>query len=360
MRPSTIVGALPELVPFVGPETLQRRTDREFCLRLGANESLFGPSPEVQDAIKTELSRVSLYGDPEGYELREAIATCLGISRGSIRLGAGIDDLLSLFARAYLNPGDFAVTTSGSYQTFEYAVAGAGGNVAYAEYNDDRIDLARLANLAHQTSAKLVYLANPDNPSGSHQDSDSIARLKEHLPKDSLLLLDEAYSDFAGGPAIDEDDERVIRFRTFSKAHGLAGLRVGYTVCHRNHGLRLDKIRMHFNVSRMAQAAALASLYDPNHLKWVVNQTVLGREALSATFRENGLVPLQSSTNFVTARLGSRSDAEGLLADLQNASVFIRKPGKAPLDNCIRVTIGPKAVMEAFAKVLRTVREATT
>lgn len=355
---SRIVASLPASVPFVAPEAIERQRGRPFALRLGANESTFGPSPKAVEAMRAAAARVNYYADPESYDLRAALAAHHGVPMESLVIGSGIDDLLELVVRTFLDPGDTAVTSLGAYPTFSYHVAGFGGVLERVPYRDDRNDLDALADAAHRTGARLVFLANPDNPTGSWYTAAEIAAFRAALPSDALLMLDEAYCDFAPPDAIPPlapDDPRVIRFRTFSKAHGMAGARIGYAVAASETIRAFDKIRLHFGINGVAQAGALASLADQEYLRSVAAAVAEGREEYAALARSLGLAPLPSAANFVTMDVGGPERARTLLAALTSRDVFIRMPGAPPLDRCVRVTVGRPEERAAFAEVLRAV-----
>jgi histidinol-phosphate aminotransferase len=353
-----IVQEIPATVPFLAPEAIERRSGKALTLRLGANESAFGPSPLALEAMREAAARVNWYGDPESYDLRTALAERHSVGRENIVIGCGVDDLLELIVRTYLEPGQTAVTSLGGYPTFAYHVAGYGGKLERVPYHDDCNDLAGLAEAATRSQAHIVYLANPDNPSGSWVTANKIGALVDSLPEDCLLLLDEAYSDFAPAealPPVDVSDPRVIRARTFSKAHGMAGARIGYVLATAEIIAAFDKIRLHFGVNRIAQAGALASLQDTDHLTSVVTAVAEGRNEYAALARDLGFTPLPSATNFVTLDVGGAERARALVAALAERGVFIRMPGAPPLDRCVRVTIGTPEERAAFAKALRAV-----
>lgn len=354
--PTPIVAGLPVTVPFVAPEALQRQSGRVFRLRLGANESNFGPSPRAIDAMRAAVEHVNWYADPEGYELREALAARHGVSVREMVFGSGIDDLLGLVVRTYLSPGETAVTSLGAYPTFNYHVTGYGGTLQRVPYRDDRNDLEALAAAAHEHHAKLVYLANPDNPTGSWYPAGQIRAFLDALPEACLLLLDEAYCDFAPEAEllpVDASDPRLIRLRTFSKAYGMAGARIGYALGPTDMMGAFDRICLHFGINRVAQDGALAALADTAYLALVVGEVAQGREEYAALGHELGLTPLPSYTNFVTFDTGSPERAKALVAALAERAVFIRMPGAPPLDRCIRVTIGTAEERSAFAEVMR-------
>ena len=238
-------------------------------------------------------------------------------------------------------------------------MAGYGGKLQRVPYrSDDRNDLIGLAEAANHSQARIVYLANPDNPSGSWVAAEEIGALVDALPEDCLLLLDEAYSDFAPEhalPPVAVSDPRVIRARTFSKAHGMAGARIGYALATAEIIAAFDKIRLHFGVNRVAQAGALASLRDTEHLVSVVAAVAEGRAEYVRLARDLGFTPLRSATNFVTMDVGGVERARALVAALAEQGVFIRMPGAPPLDRCVRVTVGTPEERATFADILRIV-----
>jgi histidinol-phosphate aminotransferase len=353
-----LVRSLPATVPFVGPEALERRRGRVFQVRIGANESAFGISPRARDAMRQAIDQVSWYNDPENYDLRQALARLHGVPITHITVGAGIDDLLGLVVRVCMQPGDTVVTSLGAYPTFNYHVEGYGGNLHFVPYHNDCNDLQRLSEAVVRTGARLVFLANPDNPTGTWHTAQDIQMFVNRLPPGCLLILDEAYTEFAPSesvPPIDADDSRLIRMRTFSKAHGMAGARVGYAIAAAEMVTAFDKVRLHFGVNRMAQAGALASLQDTAFVQSVVQAVVEGRRVYEALAREVGLSTLPSATNFVSFDAGDASRAQTILEMLLERGVFVRKSGIAPLNRCVRVTVGTPAERRAFADILRQV-----
>jgi histidinol-phosphate aminotransferase len=182
-RFAPVVAALPESRPFVGPEELARRAGLNSLVRLGANESAFGPPPKALDAMRAALAQTSWYGDPESAELREALAVRHGCGTANVTVAAGIDDLLGLAVRAYLGPNNVTVMTLGSYPTYAYHAIGYGGRLEGVPYGaDGAVQLERLAERAHETRARIVYLANPDNPSGSFATRDALRTFLGALP----------------------------------------------------------------------------------------------------------------------------------------------------------------------------------
>jgi histidinol-phosphate aminotransferase len=351
-----IVQSLEPTVPFIAPEALERRSGRQIKLRLGANESAFGISPHARVAMRQAIDRLAWYCDPESYELRWELARIHKVGMQNLVVGSGIDDLLGLIVRTFVAPGDTVVTSLGAYPTFNYHALGYGGNLHRVPYRNDHNDLGALASAAKSLRARLVYLANPDNPTGTWHTTVDLQAFIQELPSTCLLVLDEAYIEFMPLEAylpLNASAPQVIRLRTFSKAHGLAGARVGYAIAEAETIAAFDKIRLHFGVNRIAQAGALASLHDKDFLQQVINGVAQGRREYEELSRELGFSSLPSATNFVAIDVGNSERARALVNKLFDQGTFVRMPGVPPLDRCIRVTVGLPEERSAFAELLR-------
>lgn len=347
---------LPASVPFVGPETQEREMGKSFKARIGANESVFGPSPKAIDAMRDAASDAWKYCDPENHDLRYALAAHHDVSPDNIVVGEGIDSLLGLTCRLFLTEGVPVVTSAGAYPTFNFHVAGFGGALHTVPFRDDCEDPDALLDAANEHGARLIYIANPDNPMGTVHDAATIQRMIDNIPKDALLCLDEAYIEFADdgtAPDIDIENPNVIRFRTFSKAYGMAGVRIGYAIAEKNLAVAFNKVRNHFGVNRIAQAGACAALADQAYLKNIQQKVIDARERINDIASANGLQAIPSQTNFVTIDCGKDGDfARRVLSDLITQGVFARMPGVAPLDRCIRITVGRDEDLAIFADAL--------
>ena len=353
---TALAKSLPSTVPFVGPETQERALGRAFLARLGANESQFGPSPRAIEAMAQAAQEVWQYGDPENHDLRQALAAHHNIDPGHITMGEGIDGLLLTLTRLTVAPSDDILTSLGAYPTFNYHAAGNGGTIRTVPYVDDHEDLRSLAEQAHLLGAKLVYLANPDNPMGSWHSADIVQELIDNLPNSSLLVLDEAYIELAPSgtaPELRPETDNVIRLRTFSKAYGMAGGRVGYAIGPKSLISAFNKMRNHFGLSRISQAGALAALKDQSYVSEIVQKVAKSRKTLAQIAQDNGLIPLPSATNFVTIDCGGDGDfARTVLEQMVARAVFIRMPAVAPMNRCIRISCGDEAAMALVAKTL--------
>lgn len=286
---------------------------------------------------------------------------------GHINVGEGVDGLLGQIVRLVIEPGMPVVTSLGGYPTFNYHVVGHGGRLVTVPYAGDHEDLDGLLEAIKREAPPLAYIANPDNPMGSWHSAEKILEFARAVPETTMLILDEAYGETAPAgtiPAADEllDRPNIIRTRTFSKAYGLAGSRIGYVITGQDTASAFDKIRNHFGLNRIGVAAAIAALRDQSYLTEVIGKIAAARDQISSIARANGLAPLVSATNFVTIDCGrDAAFARSIVDGMMEEGVFIRMPGVAPLNRCIRVSVGPESDMAlleaALPKVLGRVRQ---
>ncbi|GAB5437293.1 pyridoxal phosphate-dependent aminotransferase [Falsiruegeria mediterranea] len=356
LRFTPLAQSLPATVPFVGPETQERQRGAPFDARLGANENVFGPSPRAIEAMQKAAGDIWMYGDPENHDLRHALAAHHGVSPANIVVGEGIDGLLGYLVRLFIGSGDAVVTSEGAYPTFNYHVAGFGGVLHKVPYLGDHEDPAALFAKAAEVDAKLVYLANPDNPMGTWHSGAEIVAAMEALPKGCLLVLDEAYVECApeGTAApVDVGDTRLIRMRTFSKAYGMAGARVGYALGAPELISAFNKVRNHFGMNRAAQAGALTALGDADWLAHVQSEISTARARIDTIAQDNGLSTVPSATNFVAIDCGQDGVfAKAVLDALIASGLFVRMPFAAPQNRCIRISCGRPQDLDAFAAAL--------
>ena len=351
-----LISSLPVTIPFVGPEALARRSGQPISARMGANENVFGPSPKVIAALRAHAQNSWQYGDPELFDLKQGLAEHLGVAPENLCISEGIDGLHGLAMRMFVEPGAKVINTFGAYPTFSAHVKSFGGDLITVPYVNDQEDLPTLLQLAKSARPKIVNLVNPDNPMGTWWPEADVQKLMDECPAETLVTLDEAYCEFAPKgtiPPLDISRKNVLRFRTFSKAYGLAGMRVGYAIGHADIISNFDKVRNHFGVSRLSQIAALAALQDQEWMNHVVREVSTARIRISEIAVANALKPLSSATNFVTIDCGrdgayARSIVESLLA----YGIFIRMPALAPQNRCIRVSCGTAKNLDLLAEVL--------
>jgi len=283
--------------------------------------------------------------------LRQALAQLHNVEMDEICVDAGIDSLLGLTVRMLIEPGQSVVTSHGAYPTLNYHVAGFGANLVTVPYKDCHEDPDALIEASGEHGAKLVYLANPDNPMGTWHSANTLTQMINKLPDNCVFALDEAYIEFADepiAPPIDTSNRQVIRYRTFSKAYGMAGQRIGYVIAHKDIITGFNKIRNHFGINRLAQIGALASLKDDKFLSNVRSAVNAARVKVTGFVNQHGLSALPSSTNFVAVNLGSAESAKQMIAELNKRQVFMRMPFVEPLNQYIRVGLGSDTEHEIF------------
>jgi histidinol-phosphate aminotransferase len=351
-----LIAGLPATVPFVGPEAQERMRKRPFRARIGANESVFGPSPRAVAAMCAAAAESWMYGDPDLFDLKVAIARHHGVQPENVAVDSGIDALLGLVVRMVVEPGQAVVTSAGAYPTFNFHVDGFGGRRVSVPYLADREDPEALLAAARRGRAPLIYFANPDSPMGSWWPAADVQRLIDGVPDGTLLIVDEAYADTAPPaaiPPIDTSNPSVLRMRTFSKAYGMAGVRVGYALGESGITRAFDKVRNHFDVGRVAQAGAIAALGDQLYLQDAVARIARARERIGEIAAASDLAALPSATNFVAIDCGrDGAHARRILEALIARDVFVRMPGVAPLNRCIRVSVGTDADLAILAEEL--------
>lgn len=355
-RYTPVIEALPSTIPFVGPEAQERARGGRFRARIGANESVFGPSPKVVAALREAAAEIWKYCDPDNHDLKHAVARFHGVSPDNVVIIEGIDGGLGLANRLVTMPGRTVVTSDGAYPTFNFHVASCGGNLIKVPFRHDKEDLPRLLATAKEADAHLLYVSNPNNPMGTWWQAADLERLIADLPAGTLLALDEAYVDTAPSetvPTIDVTNPQVLRFRTFSKAYGMAGARVGYCLGEAGVIANFEKVRNHYGINRLGQIGALAALEDQPYLADVVSRIAAAREQIADIARASGLTPIPSATNFVTVDCGADGAfAKAVLDALLKRDVFVRMPAIAPLNRCIRIGAGTPEDLALVAEML--------
>lgn len=341
---------------FLGPTELERRRGRPYRARLGFNECLFGTSPAALAVLRAHSARVTFYCDPTHRRLRHAVAERWCLPPEAFVVAGGIEGLLELFVRAFVGPGEVAVTSRGAFMGFDYFVQRRGGKLVHAPYaRAGYNDLEALLAAAHREGAKLLFLANPDNPTGTHLPPAAIRHLLDHVPADCLLLLDEAYAEFVPDDELlptTETRTNLVRLRSFSKAYGLAGARIGYACADPAIVASLDDVRTRFAVNALAEEAAIAALGDRAFLAGVVARTEAGRAHYAAVAAACAVETRPSAANFVAFDLGTAARAQAVAGWLEEHDVLVMRPVAPPLDRLLRVTVGPPEARAYFEEVL--------
>jgi len=342
--------------PYQGGEKTLPGVQR--VARLASNENPFGASPAAADAL-ANLAESGLHRYPDGHSaaLRRAIGEVHELDPERIVCGAGSDELIALLARAYAGPGDRVLYSRHGFLMYPIAATTAGAKPVAAPERELTTDVdAILARVTPETRA--VFLANPNNPTGSYLDGDELARLHAGLPEDVLLVIDAAYAEYATAADYSDGGElaarhpNVVVTRTFSKIYGIAGLRLGWAYGAPSVIDVLNRVRMPFNVSTPAQLAGEAAVRD----REFVRRSVAHTETWRAWFREQahaaGIAALPSQGNYVLVRFADRAGAERALATFKAHGVLVRQMGKYGLADCLRVTIGGETEMRMAAGAL--------
>ncbi len=333
------------------------RLQPERIIKLASNENPLGIPQSARDAMAQAIADLARYPDSNGFELKAALAARYGVAQEWITLGNGSNDVLELVAHALLQPGCAAVYAQYSFAVYALATQETGARAIVVPARDLGHDLDAM-RAAIDADTRLVFIANPNNPTGTFLPAAAIEAFLGSVPRDVVVVLDEAYNEYLD-PALRFDSTRWLRdhpnlviSRTFSKAYGLAGLRVGFALAQAELTDLMNRVRQPFNVSSVAQVAALAALDDEAFLRrsYALNRDELAR--LQAAFGRMGLEYVPSHGNFVLVRVG---DAAAVYEGLLRAGIIVRPVANYGLPEWLRVTVGlpeeNEAFLAAFARV---------
>jgi histidinol-phosphate aminotransferase len=328
--------------------------DPAGIVKLASNENPLGLPPSARTAIARALEELSRYPDSNGFELKQAIATKFSVPTESIVLGNGSNDTLELVARAFLAPGTSAVYAQYSFAVYALATQASGARSIVVPARDHGHDLAAMA-AAIAADTRVVFIANPNNPTGTFLAAGDIERFLQQIPDHVAVVLDEAYTEYLP-PELRADTTRwltrypnLIVSRTLSKAYGLAGLRVGFGLAHPEVIDLLNRVRQPFNVNSLAQAAAIAVLSDTDYLAQSYALNRQGLDRLQGAFDAMGLTYVPSYGNFVLVRVG---DGQAVFNRLLRAGVIVRPVGGYGLPQWLRVSVGLPEENEKFLAAL--------
>jgi histidinol-phosphate aminotransferase len=346
-----------QITPYVGGEAKLPGANR--VIRLASNENPLGTSPRAVAAYAAERDELHRYPDGAAEALRAAIGEAHGVEPARVVCGAGIDELIGLLVRAYAGPGDEVLYSRHGFLMYAIAAMGAGATPVTAAERDLTADVdALLERVSPRT--RLLFLANPNNPTGSYLPAAEVRRLREGLPEGVLLVLDAAYAeyvlrdDYEAGAALVRAFDNVVMTRTFSKIHGLAALRLGWAYCPAEVADVLNRLRGPFNVSSAAQAAGLAALGDREHVTRSQENNARWLAWFSEEARRLGLTVPPSVGNFVLLRFPDEPgrDAPAAAAHFKEQGILVRAMGAYGLGDSLRVTIGTEDDMRAVAGAL--------
>lgn len=344
----------PEL-PDLPIDEIRRRLGIERVAKLSFNENPYGPSPRAVEAMQAELTALHLYQDATSDALRTTLAKDLGVGPNQIILTNGADELILLATLAFLDPGEEVIIPSPTFGQYAASTIAMGAKPVKVPLSDFRIDVdAILGQVTPKT--KMVFLCNPNNPTGTIVPSKELTRLMETLREDILLVVDEAYIDYVTDPnytsALDflDSKEALLIIRTFSKLHGLASARVGFGIGHAPVIDSLQRVRPPFNVNRIGQAGALASWQDVAYQRRMRDLNIQNRQYLYDILEDHQLSYIPSETNFVL--VDTNEEAATVYERLARAGIIVRDAALFGLPRHLRVTIGCKEDMSWLGEVL--------
>jgi len=351
------IASLSPYVPGKPIEELQREMGLARIIKLASNENPLGPSPKALAVINQDSAMLHRYPDGGAFRLRQALADRWKVGADHVILGNGSDEILGLLARTFLSPGDEAVMADHTFVIYKMEVAAAHGKAVTVPLKNWRHDLAAMAD-AVTPRTRLLFLCNPNNPTGTMVGADDVARLMARVPEQVIVVFDEAYfeyvrsADFPDTMAYVKQGRNVIVLRTFSKIYGLAGLRIGYGVTTPEITNFLNRVRPPFNANSIAQRAALAALGDDEHVANSRSVNEAGMQQLAAGLRLLGFSPIPSEANFIYFDVGR--DGRQVFERLLREGVIVRH-----IDgSMVRVTIGQPEENQVFLTALARVIQA--
>lgn len=354
-----------EITPYVPGRSGPSDDDERPVIKLSSNESALGPSPKAIDAAKQAAETMVRYPDGGATELREAIGAHHGLDPTKIICGAGSDELLEMIPRAYAGPGDEVLYSQYGFAIYPIATRAAGATPVTAPETEYRTDVDAMLDQVSENT-KVVFLANPNNPTGSYISRAEVQRLRDGLPNHVLLVVDSAYAEFVdhddygtGRELVDAGDNTVMT-RTFSKIYALAGLRIGWLYGPPNIVDVLNRIRAPFNVSSVALAAAVAAIEDHEHVAAAREHNRLWLPRLTQSLRGMGLTVHPSVVNFLLVQFpGGADQAKAADAHLAANRIFVRNLVAYGLPDCLRINLGLDHEMAALIDSLGTFMEAS-
>lgn len=339
-------------------EELERELGISDAIKLASNENPLPPSERVQKAIAAALGQLNRYPDGSCYYLRRALARHHGVTPEHLVLGNGSNELIELIVRGFLRPGEEAIIPHPSFVVYPMIVQAAGGIRVVITLKEHRLDLDAMAR-AVTPLTKLVFIANPNNPTATIVTRDEVDAFMTRIPEKVIVIFDEAYVEFAQGPDFPDSlsymrqGRKVFVLRTFSKAASLAGLRIGYGIANPDAIALLNRIRQPFNVNSLAQAAALAALEDESHTLECVRLIEAGKAYLYDEFAAMKITAVPSRANFILVDVGR--DATDVYQRLLREGVIVRPMTSFGMETALRISVGTPEENRRLVKNLRKV-----
>jgi histidinol-phosphate aminotransferase len=337
-------------------EELRRELGLKKIIKLASNENPLGASPKALQAMQTALAEVNRYPSSDFYDLRRALARRYDVKTDNVFAAHGSEGIIAIIMGTFLLDDEEALTSANSFISFRIQAQSRGIKLSEVPLMDYRLDLGAIADHIHEKT-KVIYLANPNNPTGTIFTVNEFRGFMKRVPEGVLVILDEAYFEFAHQDPVFPDSmqyrlDNVITLRTFSKAYGLAGIRIGYGFAAEPLIGNLMKIKLTFEPSHLAQAAGVAAMNDPDFLEKTLRLNRLGLQFYYDLFNRLGIRYLKSHANFVTIVLDSEETVNRLYDRLLRKGVIVRPLRAFGLPHCIRISTGLEEENEHFAKAL--------
>ena len=328
-------------------------------IKLASNENPLGPSPKAIKAVQSNIQDFHRYPDASGYNLRKKLAQNFNVKIDNVVIGAGSEGIMSTIMRTFLLNDDQLISTKNSFIGFKVLANSSGRITKWVPMKDNRYDLNSMAKKINDYT-KIIYIANPDNPMGTFITKDEFDDFYSYVPSRALIILDEAYFEFAKDIKEYPDSmhyryNNVITLRSFSKAYGLGGLRIGYGFAHHDLISNLMKVKVPFEPSLPAQAAGCAALEDLDFLKKTLELNKNSIQYLQNEFKDLGVLFVPSATNFITTIWNSESEAEQIVSELLNAGIIVRHLKSFGWPNYIRISAGLKKENERLIDQLKVI-----
>jgi histidinol-phosphate aminotransferase len=352
------IRGLPAYVPGKPIEEVEREL-KIHAVKLASNENPLGPSPKAMEAARAVLAESHRYPDGGTLRLREKIAAMHEVTADEIFVGLGSSEIIDLAARVLLGPGKIGLTAEGTYAPFSIAIRASGAALERVPLCAFAFDLPEMAH-AITNAVRVIYLANPNNPTGTAFGAEEFEHFLSHVASDTLVVLDEAYIHYVERKDMPQSVElfrlrkNLLILRTFSKVYGMAGIRIGYGIGQAPLVAAMNKLRTPFNVSGVAQAAALAALDDQEHVRRCIDANRVERKRITEEVAKLGLLPVKSETNFVFVEAGP--EAKAICEELLREGVIVRPLGWMGFPEAIRISVGTaeenEKLFEALGRVL--------
>jgi histidinol-phosphate aminotransferase len=340
-------------------QELRREYGLDSVAKLGSNENSFGPSPKAIEAMNNAMKELMWYPEPAAIDLRTKLANKLGVEFDQISLGSGSEGILNYLFKAFTNPGDTVLTSEGTFIGVYVLCQSHNVNCKKINLTEDyAFNLEKIVDEIDKNT-KIVYLANPNNPTGTYFSKSEFENFIKKVPNNILVILDEAYFEF--GSALFEDypngldylQENIIVLRTFSKAYGLAGARIGYGISSKRIAELLMKIKLPFEPSLLAQAAGSGAIEDDEFLYKTIENAKIGMKYIHSELEKMSLHVVKSAANFITIVFESEEKVNKISAELLKVGVITRPLIAFGLANCLRITIGTEEENERFILELK-------